>query len=345
MMKIFTCALCLKFEPMKTLTLFLALIPFIGFAQFPITQEFNPSNDWTYTNGSGMQNYGGSENYATTNVGTTAYLNNANITITSPVYNLSTCAGLMNVSFPLFGQIENGYDYLRFQYRIGAGAWITIQSFTGAQNATFSYSAIPNTATQFRFLLQTDAGGPVLWYRPNGLYDTYQHGAYQIPVDISNSYYAGGGVVGVYYYDIARFTITCSAVMPVEFISFTGNAEKDHNELTWLIDSETNCDHYSVEISQDGKEWTVVGEVSANGLNEYKLRDYDYAAGINYYRLSQTDNDGTVVQLDVISVDNRLPADEIISVTNLLGQPCSVDAIGVVVIQYANGTVIKKFNN
>jgi hypothetical protein len=330
---------------MKTLTLLLALIPFIGFAQFPITQEFNPGNDWAFNNGSGLQNYGGSENYATTNVGNVSYLNSSNITITSPVYSLSNCLGIMQVSFPLFGQVESGYDFLRFQYRIGSGSWVTVQSFTGVQNATFTYNSIPNTATQFRFMLQADAGGPVLWYRPNGAWSTYQHGAYQIPVDISNSYYQGGGVVGVYYYDIALFTITCSAVMPVEFISFTGKSESDHNELTWQIDSETNCDHYAIERSTDGKEYSEVGKVSANGSYEYKLRDYEYEPGINYYRLSQTDNDGTLTVLDVISVDNRIEAGEIVGVVNLLGQPCSIDASGVVVVQYADGTTIKKFNN
>jgi hypothetical protein len=330
---------------MKTLTTLFLLLSFTAVGQFPITQEFNPGNDWTFNNASGIQNYGGAENYATTNVGTTAYLNASNITITSPVYNLSTCLGLMQVSFPLFGEIENSYDFLRFQYRIGAGSWVTVQSFTGVQNQTLTYNAIPNTATQFRFLLQTDAGGPVLWYRPSGAWDTYQHGAYQIPVDISNSYYQGGGIVGVYYYDIARFTITCSAVMPVELLSFTGSNEGDHNDLTWQIASETNCDYYMIERSTDGKEWLEVGKASANGSYEYKLRDYEYLPGINYYRLSQTDNDGTLMVLDVITIDNRIKAGEIVSVVNLLGQPCAIDAAGIVVVQYQNGTVIKKFNN
>jgi hypothetical protein len=306
---------------MKTLFTFL-LLSFTAVGQFPITQEFNPGNDWVFNNASGIQNYGGSENYATTNVGTTPYGNSANITITSPVYNLSTCLGLMQVSFPLFGRIENGYDFLYFQYRIGAGAWVTVQSFTGVQNQTLTYSSIPNTATQFRFLLQTD--------------------------NSVNSYTTGpwwNQTVNVYYYDIARFTITCSAVMPVEFISFKGKSESDHNELTWQIASETNCDYYTIERSVDGKEYTEVGEVSANGLYEYKLRDYDYSPGINYYLLSQTDNDGTRTDLDVITIDNRIEAGEIVGVVNLLGQPCSVDAPGIVVVQHGNGTIVKKFNN
>jgi hypothetical protein len=307
---------------MKNLATLLALIPFIGFAQFPITQEFNPGNDWVYTSGSGIQNYGGAENYATTNIGLTPYPNNATVTITSPVYNLSTCLWLMQVSFPLFGRIENNFDFMHFQYRIGAGAWVTVQSFTGTQNATFTYNAIPNTATQFRFLLQTD--------------------------NTVNSFTTGpwwNQTVNVYYYDIARFTITCSGVMPVEFVSFKGKNSGDNNELTWFIDSETNCDYYTIERSTDDEEYSEVGKVTANGSYEYKLRDYDYLNGINYYRLSQTDNDGTLTELDVITIDNRVEAGEIVSVVNLLGQPCAIDAPGIVVVQYADGKIEKKFNN
>jgi hypothetical protein len=306
---------------MKTLFTFL-LLSFAAVGQFQITQEFNPGNDWAYTNGAGIQNYGAAENYATTNQNTVPYPNSASVTITSPVYNLSTCLGLMQVSFPLFGRIENGYDFLYFQYRIGAGAWVTVQSFTGTQNATFTYSSIPNTATQFRFLLQTD--------------------------NSVNSYTTGpwwNQTVNVYYYDIARFTITCSAVMPVEFVSFKGKAESDYNQLTWLIDSETNCDHYTIEHSTDGKDYSEVGKVAANGLYEYKLRDYMPPTGINYYRLSQTDNDGTLTVLDVITIDNRIESGEIVSVVNLLGQPCAIDASGIVVVQYADGKIEKKFNN
>lgn len=306
---------------MKTLTTLFLLLSFTAAGQFPIVQNFNPGNDWAYTNGAGLQNYGGAENYATTNQNTVPYPNSATVTITSPVYNLSTCLGLMQVSFPLFGRIENGYDFMYFQYRIGAGAWVTVQSFTGNQNTTLTYNTIPNTATQFRFLLQTD--------------------------NTVNSYTTGpwwNQTVNVYYYDIASFTITCNAVMPVELLSFRGTNEGDHNELIWQIASETNCDYYTIERSSDGKEYAEVGKVSANGLYEYKLLDYEAPAGINYYRLSQTDNDGTVSILEIVTIDNRTEAKDILSVVNLLGQPCSIDTKGVVVVQYGDGTITKKLN-
>jgi hypothetical protein len=303
---------------MKTLIAFL-LLSFTTAAQFPIVEEFNQGTSWVFTNGAGIQNYGNAENYGTTNVGNTPYPNNANVTITSPVYNLSTCVSGLVVSFPLAGRIENTYDFLRFQYRIGAGAWVTVQSFTGLQNATFSYSSIPNTATQFRFLLQTDA---------------------------TVNTFGPPGNQSVYYYDIARFNITCAAAMPVELISFTGSKEDGFNELTWLIESETNCDFYTVETSQDFNEWSLVGIVKAEGLNKYVLRDDKFGSGINYYRLSQTDADGTVVMFDaeVIAIDNSEKDKQIVGYTNLLGQPVPMDAPGVVIIVYSDGSIKRTVN-
>lgn len=194
---------------MKTLiTLLWLLVSMTLYGQFPILEEFNPGTSWTFSNGSGIQNYGGAENYASTNLGTTPYPNNANINITSPLMNLTNCLGVMTVSFPLSGQVENNFDFLRFEYRIGGGAWTTVASYTGNQNTTYTYTNIPATATQFRFRLQTD--------------------------NTVNSYTTGpwwNQTVYVYYYDIQRFSITCSAVLPVELLSFNGYNENQENVL------------------------------------------------------------------------------------------------------------------
>ena len=87
------------------------------------------------------------------------------------------------------GRIEKGFDFMRFQRWNGA-SWITVASYTGNQNSTYSYS-LPSTTTRFRFLLQTD-----------NTVNTYNFGT------------------NVYYYDIMRFTISCLSVLPIELISF-----------------------------------------------------------------------------------------------------------------------------
>ena len=122
----------------KILLTIILLTNFIVNAQtYPVIEEFNPGTTWLFTNGAGIQNYGGAQNYATTNIGTTPYPNSSTVTITSPVYNFSNCSSNLTVSFPLSGRIENGFDFLRFQYWNGV-SWVTQQSFTGTQNTTYS---------------------------------------------------------------------------------------------------------------------------------------------------------------------------------------------------------------
>lgn len=253
-------------------------------AQYPIVEEFNPGTSWTFTNGAGIQNYGGAENYATTNIGSTPYPNNATVTITSPVYDLSNCGGVLTISFPLSGIIENGWDFLYFQYRIGAGAWITIQSFTGNQGATFTYTTIPNTATQFRFRLITDSS-------VNDYYDWFW-----------NTWF-------VYYYDITRFTIDCDNVLPITLIDFSGFDEGDYNYLQWSTSSEINNDYFTIEKSENAIHWSELGRVDGSG-NSSVEKSYSYVdknpyAGTTYYRLKQTDYNGNFEYFNIIAIENN----------------------------------------
>lgn len=174
---------------MKNLLLLLLFIPSLGIAQYPIVEEFNVFTSWTYTNGAGMQNYGGTENYATFNIGTTPYPNDATVTITSPIYDLTNCASNINVQFEIGGIIEDGYDFAYFEYWNGA-SWVVVQTYTGLISPSIVENyVVPNTATRFRFRLETDL-----------TVNTYTTG----PPPTTN----------MYYYDITYFIIDCVSGCP-----------------------------------------------------------------------------------------------------------------------------------
>lgn len=315
------------------------------YAQFPIVEEFNVGTTWTYTNGSGMQNYGLPENYATTNIGTTPYPNNTTVNITSPIYNLTNCIGIMTVTFPISGFIETTYDYLYFQYRIGLGAWITVQSFTGVQNGTFLYTTIPKTATQFRYRLRTDASLKI-WYSTDGLWDTYQHGAYNTEVNISNVYVSSYNpiVTSVYYYDIANFVITCSSVLPVELLDFDVHC----NKFIWVTATEINNDYFTIYHSFDGYTWsyynTYKGSGSTNVPTLYEISDNTKLNG--YYKLSQTDYNGVSQDLDIRYIKCSKNIDKRINkLYNILGQEVLPYTMGIIFILYDDNTSAKIYFN
>lgn len=290
-------------------------------AQFPIIQEFNSfngSNQWTTCCGAGLQNYGGAENYATFNIGNTPYPNSSNITITSPISSYTNCLTNITVTFPLSGRIENGFDFMRFQYWNGA-SWITVASYTGSQNSTYSYS-LPNTMTRFRFLLQTD-----------------------------NSVNTYNGGTAVYYYDIARFTISCTSVLPIELISFESkNKSCGENVITWKTASETNNNYMELERSFDAVNFEPI-KIITSTENSYQLKNYSYKDetklnGYIYFRLKQVDLDGTINYSNISSVNSNCGEKTIIKITNLLGQEVSENFDGYKIIFYSDGSIEKKVN-
>lgn len=86
--------------------------------------------------------------------------------------------------------------------------------------------------------------------------------------------------------------------LPVKLVSFTADAtDKGTVQTTWVTELEINNDYFTVERSADGVEFTEVGKVEGSG-NSTVQRGYDFTdekplQGTSYYRLRQTDYDGT----------------------------------------------------
>ncbi len=306
---------------MKNILIILMLLFNIsGFSQtYPINEPFNSVAAWTCTNGSGLQTYGAGLNYLTTNIGNTPYPNGSTITMTSPVYSFTNCLANLTVTFPINGRIENGFDFMSFQY-FNAGAWVNVATHTGIRNNVLYSYVIPNTATQFRFRLITDA--------------------------TVNSY--GFPFTNVYYYDIDYFNITCSSVLPIELLYFNGERKYcSQNMLIWSTATETNNDHFEIERSSDAINFKKIKEIpgSINSLEtkKYVYTDSNPESGINYYRLKQVDLDGTYKYAPIVDLDNSCVKDlKIIKILNLLGQEVTEDFGGPKLIYYSDGSVIKR---
>lgn len=103
-----------------------------------------------------------------------------------------------------------------------------------------------------------------------------------------------------YYANQGAFLICASpdvSTLPVELLSFSATAQSDGILLEWSTASERNNDRFTVERSLDNIAFEPVGEVPGAGNStavlRYSLVDHVPAPGINYYRLAQTDKDGT----------------------------------------------------
>lgn len=95
--------------------------------------------------------------------------------------------------------------------------------------------------------------------------------------------------------------------LPVELLSFNATAENEKVNLKWVTASELNNDFFTVQHSIDGVEFTSLGNVAGQGTKQsattYNFVDYSPMAGINYYRLKQTDFDGTSSYSNIIAIN------------------------------------------
>lgn len=101
-------------------------------------------------------------------------------------------------------------------------------------------------------------------------------------------------------------SLNCS-VLPVEFLSFTGERIENYHKLKWETATENNNDYFIVERSVNGSLFESIGQVDGAGnstqLNSYTFNDTDPAEGWNYYRLRQTDFNGESTISTVIALN------------------------------------------
>jgi len=97
--------------------------------------------------------------------------------------------------------------------------------------------------------------------------------------------------------------------LPVELLSFTAKSNGKVVMVNWTTATETNNDFFTVERSRDGINFEPVafvqGAGTINQMQEYSATDNSPLEGISYYRLKQTDFDGSFEYSDMVAVQIR----------------------------------------
>lgn len=93
---------------------------------------------------------------------------------------------------------------------------------------------------------------------------------------------------------------------PLNFLSFTALNRGNQVALGWQTAAERNVSHFAVERSDNGRAFRTIGRVDASGIdarsNRYSYTDRDPLNGVNYYRITGIDNDGTTTISSVVPV-------------------------------------------
>lgn len=134
-------------------------------------------------------------------------------------------------------------------------------------------------------------------------------------------------------------------ILPVELVSFEGRHSEGHNMLTWITASEHNNDYFTLERSSDNQNWSLIGKVSGAGYSEteqqYTFDDTYYSEGVNYYRLSQVDFNGSTRYFESVYIDNSPVNKEIVKVIDMMGKEVREDYTGPRIILFSDGSTMR----
>lgn len=100
--------------------------------------------------------------------------------------------------------------------------------------------------------------------------------------------------------------------LPVTLTDFSAWVRDDKVELTWTTVAEVNNDFFTAEKSKDGIEWVEVVKIKGAGNStspiHYKTTDEMPFYGTSFYRLVQTDFNGSFVYFKTVKVFLEEPA-------------------------------------
>lgn len=109
--------------------------------------------------------------------------------------------------------------------------------------------------------------------------------------------------------DIPSQDIECGNLrLPIELVYFTARPQRAGEEviLKWQTASEENNDFFTIERSHDARQWTPMATVEGAGDSQvsinYSWVDKNPLNGNSYYRLRQTDFDGSTTLSDLAVV-------------------------------------------
>ena len=122
---------------------------------------------------------------------------------------------------------------------------------------------------------------------------------------------------------------------PIELVSFDVNKTADGVKLNWTTATEKDNDKFIVEHSTDGKNFTnLTSIVAKNTASSYTFSHNSPANGVNYYKLTQVDFNGTKKVVGIKSINFKLSTSALVSV---FPNPTS-DIINVAVAGKENST-------
>ena len=180
--------------------------------------------------------------------------------------------------------------------------WDLTNSNAVTASLTFSYRGIENTLTGLNAF-------------PNVIGAQYWDGANWMPNNAT--YGSAAGVSGASIGSVTTPAVNkfCPWVLssvinplPIELLNFDVSCVNNEAVIEWCTATEQNNNHFSIDHSVDGVNFTSIGTIAGYGTSVvkhcYKFITNSTIGDINYYRLSQTDNSGKITTFKIVALES-----------------------------------------
>ena len=93
-------------------------------------------------------------------------------------------------------------------------------------------------------------------------------------------------------------------VLSVNFISISANRNSDAVLVNWKVAAEQDILRYEIERSTDGRSFSQMGTVTANGSSSYNWLDVSALVHSSYYRIKSFDRTGMIKYSGIVKVSS-----------------------------------------
>jgi len=130
----------------------------------------------------------------------------------------------------------------------------------------------------------------------------WDYGASDLAAAGSNPY----TVTRTGFTSLSPFAVSSFGALPVTWLDVTGKNIGHDNYIYWSTASESNNDHFAVEVSANGTDFSEIGQVPGSGnsstVRQYSFIDRNVSLNTAYYRIKQVDLDGRYSWSKVITI-------------------------------------------
>jgi hypothetical protein len=154
-----------------------------------------------------------------------------------------------------------------------------------------------------------DAGTPQ--YRVDATLDSFQWNQKSVTLP-SNAANVPSLLIGFKFHSefgnniyLDNLNIVSSTPLPINLVSFTGKNIGTANQLNWVTAEEKNFDHFELERSADGQQFSKIANIDSkksNVGNNYTFTDSKPLKERNFYRLKMQDMDGSFKYSEIVSL-------------------------------------------